>query len=77
MQTESTWKDAEQTAEHLGFSATKVRTMAKRGEIPGRPFTSGKRTYWRFKIAEVDAALAAKVPCLQITVGAAEQEKEL
>lgn len=53
------WVDIRRAAEHLGFSRNMVAKMAERGEIPGVPYRSGKRTYWRFKLSLIDAARAA------------------
>jgi predicted DNA-binding transcriptional regulator AlpA len=52
--------DAKRVAEHLGFSAGTVIRMAHRGAIPTTPYKSGKKTYFRFKLSEIDAEARAQ-----------------
>ena len=47
--------DAEKVGVHLGFKAGTVVRMAHRGDLPAVPFRSGKKTYFRFKLSEIDA----------------------
>jgi len=32
--------------------------MVEAGQIPGKPFVNGKKTFWRFRLSAVDAAFA-------------------
>lgn len=52
------WVDAETVGEHIGFKADHVRVLARTGRLPGTPMKNGKRTYWRFKLSLVDAAMS-------------------
>jgi hypothetical protein len=54
----SEWVDARRLAEHIGFSYQTTLGMADNGKIPGKAFQSGKKTFWRFRLSDVDAALA-------------------
>ena len=49
--------DAETVAEHLGFTATVIRRMARVGRIPSYAIQNGKRSYYRFHIEEVMESL--------------------
>lgn len=52
------WVGIKELAEHLGFSYQTTAKLVKQGKIPtGKPFHSGKNTYWRFRLSAVDAAL--------------------
>ena len=53
------WVDTAAVARHIGFSYQQTAKMVKEGLIPGKPFCGGKRTFWRFKLSEVDAWLKA------------------
>ncbi len=55
------WVDAKTLGGHLGWSETKVRGLARSGQIPGKPWRNGCRTYWRFNISAVDAAITASI----------------
>jgi hypothetical protein len=55
--TSEPWVDLSRVAQHLGFAYQSTARMAKQGVIPGRPFKRGKRTFWRFRLSDVDAAL--------------------
>lgn len=48
--------DAERVGEHLGFTPGTIIRMAHRGAIPATPYKSGKKTYFRFKLSEIDKA---------------------
>jgi hypothetical protein len=53
--------DANALAEHLGVTRRQVLEMTRRGIIPGHPLGIGtNRKVWRYKISEVEAALAAR-----------------
>jgi Helix-turn-helix domain len=56
---ESEWVDVRTLAEHIGFSYQTARRMVADGEIPGKVFRNGKKSFWRFRLSDVDAALAA------------------
>jgi hypothetical protein len=51
------WVDLNAVAEHIGFSYMATRQMVQEGKIPGFPRKSGKKTFWRFKLSVVDAAM--------------------
>lgn len=51
------WVDVHRAAEHLGFSRNMVAKMAEEGRIPGVRQRNGTRTFWRFKLSLIDAAL--------------------
>jgi excisionase family DNA binding protein len=55
------WVAAAVIATHLGCSDRRVRRMAAAGELPGAQLLDGNRSYWRFKISAIDAALARQV----------------
>lgn len=47
-------------AEHLKVMRRQVLEMTRRGIIPGHPLGTGEhRRVWRYKISEVDAAVAS------------------
>jgi excisionase family DNA binding protein len=50
------WVTAEEVAAHLSMTPYWVREMAKRGELPGTKIG----VYWRFRLSEVDEAMAAR-----------------
>jgi hypothetical protein len=52
------WVDLRTLAQHIGFHYQATRRMVENGMIPGKPLRNGKRTYWRFKLSAVDAALS-------------------
>lgn len=52
------WVDAKTLAAHLACHTSHVRKMAEAGRIPGHALANGARTFWRFKISEVDAFMA-------------------
>jgi hypothetical protein len=54
------WVDLRTLAQHIGFQYQATRRMVENGKIPGKPLRNGKRTYWRFKLSIVDAALTAR-----------------
>jgi hypothetical protein len=51
------WVDVRTLADHIGFGYQTVLRMADDGLIPGKAFQSGRKTYWRFRLSDVDAAL--------------------
>jgi hypothetical protein len=54
--------DANALAEHLSVTRRQILEMTRRGVIPGHPLGIGtSRRVWRYKISEVEAALAAGV----------------
>ena len=53
------WVDAATVAAHLGFKADYIRKQAVSGKLPGKQFKNGARSYWRFRISEIDAALSS------------------
>ena len=52
------WVDLRSLAEHIGFSYQTARRMVEDGEIPGKVFRNGKKSFWRFQLSAVDAAFA-------------------
>ena len=52
------WVDVRTLAAHLGFSYQTTLRMADDGLIPGKAFQSGRKTFRRFKLSAVDAALS-------------------
>lgn len=53
--------DPNALAEHLSVTRRQVLEMTRRGIIPGHPLGIGtNRKVWRYKISEVEAALAAR-----------------
>lgn len=54
--------DADALAEHLSVARRQVLEMTRRGIIPGHPLGVGRsRKAWRYKISEVEAAIASGV----------------
>jgi len=51
------WVDIVTLAKHIGFGHQATRRMVEEGKIPGKPFQNGKKTFWRFQLSAVDAAL--------------------
>lgn len=56
------WVDMKTLAAHLGFGLTVTVQKVREWGIPGHPFRCGKKTYWRFKLSEVDAYLQGRKP---------------
>jgi excisionase family DNA binding protein len=53
---------ADDVAEHLKITRRQVLEMTRRGIIPAYPLGVGQyRRVWRFKISEVDAAIASGI----------------
>lgn len=53
------FKDADDVAEHLKIQRRQVLQLARANSIPGYPICLGRsRRMWRFKLSEVDAAVA-------------------
>lgn len=51
---------ADDIAEHLKITRRQVLEMTRKGIIPAHPLGAGKyRRVWRFKISEVEAAIAS------------------
>lgn len=54
--------DPNALAEHLSVTHRQILEMTRRGVIPGHPLGIGtSRRVWRYKISEVEAALASGV----------------
>jgi hypothetical protein len=54
--------DPNALAEHLSVTRRQILEMTRRGVIPGHPLGIGtSRKVWRYKISEVEAALASGV----------------
>jgi hypothetical protein len=51
------WVDLRALAEHIGFRYQATRRMVEDGKIPGKAFQNGRKTFWRFQLSAVDAAL--------------------
>ena len=51
------WVDLRTLAEHIGFRYQATRRMVEDGKIPGKVFQNGRKTFWRFQLSAVDAAL--------------------
>ena len=51
------WVDVRTLAGHLRFGYQTTLRMVNEGLIPGKAFQSGRKTFWRFRLSEVDAAL--------------------
>ena len=55
--------DANALAEHLNITRRQVLEMTRRGSIPAHPLGIGNiRKVWRYKISEVESAIASGVP---------------
>jgi hypothetical protein len=64
------WVDLRKLAEHIGFGYQATRRMVEDRKIPGKAFQNGKKTFWRFQLSAVDAALT---PASRGTVPARER----
>jgi excisionase family DNA binding protein len=54
---------AEDVADHLKIQRRQVLEMARAKTIPGYPVCLGRsRRMWRFKLSEVDQAIASRAP---------------
>ena len=54
---------AEDVADHLKIQRRQVLQMARTNTIPGYPVCLGRsRRMWRFKLSEVDQAIASRTP---------------
>jgi excisionase family DNA binding protein len=54
---------ANEVAEHLKITRRQVLEMARRNKLPAHPICFGRqRRIWRFKIIEVDQAVASGTP---------------
>jgi excisionase family DNA binding protein len=48
------WVDAKTVGEFIGFEHDHVRKLANAGKLPGAKMQNGKKTYWRFKLSQVE-----------------------
>jgi excisionase family DNA binding protein len=54
---------ATEVAEHLKITRRQVLQMARKNQLPAHPICFGRqRRIWRFKIGEVDEAIASGTP---------------
>jgi excisionase family DNA binding protein len=54
---------ANEVAEHLKITRRQVLEMARKNQLPAHPISFGRqRKIWRFKIIEVDQAVASGTP---------------
>jgi excisionase family DNA binding protein len=51
--------DANTVAEFLAITRRQVLELARSGKIPAHPLLGSRRKVWRFKLSEVDAAVAS------------------
>jgi predicted DNA-binding transcriptional regulator AlpA len=51
--------DAEAVAAFLCIKRRQVLELARAGKIPAHPLLGSRRSVWRFKLSEVDAAVAS------------------
>jgi hypothetical protein len=51
------WVDAATVAKHIGFCQKTTVKMVAQGKLPGRAVRNGAKTFWRFKLSEVDVAI--------------------
>jgi hypothetical protein len=51
------WVDLRVVAKHIGFGYQTTRRRVMTGELPGKPFKCGKKTYWRCRLSDVDDAI--------------------
>ena len=60
MMTPEPYVTADDIAEHLKITRRQVLEMTRRGLVPAHPLGVGEhRRVWRFKISEVEAAIAS------------------
>ena len=52
--------DARAIAKHLGMHPVTVARLAKRGTIPSLGYKNGARTFLRFRVSAVEAALSIR-----------------
>ncbi|MGA3104750.1 MAG: helix-turn-helix domain-containing protein [Terriglobales bacterium] len=50
--------DASDVAQFLAITRRQVLELARAGKIPAHPLLGSRRKVWRFKLSEVDAAIA-------------------
>lgn len=55
------WVDIGTLAKHLSLSPPTATKLVTQGRIPGFRYRNGKRTYWRFKLSQVDAAMMKEI----------------
>ena len=53
------WVDIHSVVKHIGFCDRTIKKMVKEGKLPGRAVRNGARTYLRFQLSAVDAAIKA------------------
>ena len=51
--------DANTVAQFLAITRRQVLELARAGKIPAHPLLGSRRKVWRFKLSEVDDAVAA------------------
>lgn len=51
--------DAKTVARFLSVTRRQVLGLARAGKIPAHPILGSRRKVWRFKLSEVDAAIAS------------------
>lgn len=51
--------DAGTVAQFLAITRRQVLELARSGKIPSHPLLGSRRKVWRFKLSEVDAAVAS------------------
>jgi hypothetical protein len=51
------WVDLRVIAKHIGFGYQTTRRRVSSGELPGRPYKNGKKTYWRCLVSFGSLAL--------------------
>jgi excisionase family DNA binding protein len=53
----------DEIAEHLQITRRQVLDMARKNQLPAHPVCFGRqRKIWRFKVTEVDLAIASRTP---------------
>jgi predicted DNA-binding transcriptional regulator AlpA len=53
------WVDVHAVAKHVGICRATADKLRREGKIPGKPIRNGSKTFWRFKLSEVDEAIKA------------------
>lgn len=53
------WVDLAAVGKHIGFCKRTLTKRLKEGKLPGHAIQNGGRTFYRFKLSEVDAAVKA------------------
>jgi excisionase family DNA binding protein len=61
MMTPEPFVTADEVADHLKIKRRQVLELARRNDVPAYPICLGKhRKMWRFKLSEVDQAIASR-----------------